>query len=146
MTRMKIIVSGIAVLGAVVAIALSFVDSVSASAKIYSISTTLDKSSIKAGEKANFTLTITPKDGYVMKVDTPFKAILEGTAMVEIARDQFSNKDFADPKAPAKSIKTDFTAVRAGKQSISADLTFFICNDQLCERLKDTAEVEFDVK
>lgn len=142
------IAAGVTALTALIAIA-SMTPSASASSaddKKYDLQMSVSKSLLKKGEEGTVTITISPREGFELKTATPFKALLVGSQTLELSRTTFNNKDFADPKAAAKSVQSSFIPAQTGQQSISADLTFFICNDELCERLKDQAKVDFNVK
>ena len=92
----------------------------------------------------NTNLTITPKEGWVLKTETPFKLELAAKEGVTLPRVSFSSKDFVDPQEPAKTVATLFNAQKAGKHGIDAKLTFFVCSDSICKRQKDTAQCTFD--
>ena len=53
-------------------------------------------------------------------------------------------------KAPSVSrletIKTEFTASKAGEGTVNADLTFFLCTDEVCKRYKAAAACGFKAK
>jgi len=106
-------------------------------AKPYSISFT-SKDAVQVGKAEQCELTITPAKGHVLKAVTPFKGKLSAPASLELAQDTLAAKDFVDPETAAKTILTKFTAKQSGEASIQAELEFFICNDTLCPRFKDT--------
>ena len=91
-----------------------------------------------------YNLTITPKEGWTLKTETPFKLELAAKESVTLPRLTFSSKDFVDPKKPAKTVATLFSASRAGKHGIDAKLTFFVCSATICKRQKDKAQCTFD--
>ena len=101
---------------------------------------------LKAGASGTYKLTITPKEGYQLKVETPFKAELTSPTGVKIARDKFGNADFDDPKTAHKSVSTAITPSKSGENHVVADVSFFICNDELCERFKAKPDLAFTVK
>ena len=105
-------------------------------AKPYSVAFTA-KETVKVGAPGQCDLTITPAEGHVLKTVTPFKGKLTAPASVALTQDTYAAKDFLDAKAFAKTISAKFTAKEAGESSIKADLTFFICNDELCKRYQD---------
>lgn len=112
----------------------------------YTLEVKSDPAEVKQGAKATYEITITPAEGYVLKVETPFKATLKSSDGLTLEKTKFSAKDFADPKAPSKSVKTAFSASKAGPAEIQADVTFFICNDQLCERFQAEPKLTLSVK
>jgi hypothetical protein len=109
--------------------------------KPYVISVRVDPSIVKVNEKAVVRYTIAPKNNLVFKGDTPFKATLKGT--VKFDKDVLTNQDFLPLK---NGVQVGFLAPRAGRQEIVADLSFFLCTAELCQRYKDTANIEFTSK
>ena len=102
------------------------------------------KAPVKASASSGCNLTITPKEGWVLKTETPFKALLSATEDIELPQVKFSSKDFVDAKAAPKTILTSFTAKKAGAHSIDASLTFFVCSETICKRQKDAAKCTFE--
>ncbi len=113
--------------------------------KRYSIASSVNPTTLKAKSDGTFSITITPAEGFVLKTATPFKAKLVGSEGVELEKVKFSNKDFKDAQAAAKTVETTLKASKAGSHSVKAALTFFVCDDTLCERFKDSADVQFKV-
>ena len=101
---------------------------------------------IKAGAESSCKLTIKPAAGHVLKTETPFKAMLKGSDGVKVEKEKYTAKDFVDPESAQKSIATKFTAAAAGKHTLNADLTFFVCNDEVCKRFKDKAACAVEAK
>lgn len=116
----------------------------SAEAEKYTVAASVPDG-LTVGGQGTYTVTITPKEGYELKVETPFKAQLSSNTGVKIARAQFGNQDFDDPKTAHKSISTPVTPTKAGDNHLAAELTFFICDPQLCERFQAKPELTFSV-
>ena len=101
---------------------------------------------IAAGKTAACALTNTPKGKWTLKSNTPFKLMVKGSEGVTVSKDKYTAKDFADQKTPAKTINTDFTAAKAGDGAVNANLTFFLCTDEICKRYKADADCAFKAK
>ena len=101
---------------------------------------------IAAGKAATCALTITPKGKQTLKTNTPFKAMVKGSEGVAVTKEKYTAKDFVDEKTPAKTIETQFTAQKAGAGSVNANLTFFLCTDEICKRYKADAACGFKAK
>lgn len=114
--------------------------------KKYSVTVTSEPQAVVRDKDAKYKITITPEKNFVFKTETPFTAKLTSSTGCKLAKDKFNNKEFDDPKAVAKSVSTAFKVAAAGKYEISADLTFFICNETLCERFKEKPQLTFEVK
>ena len=115
-------------------------------AKKYAIATTAAPEAVKVNQPATYRLTITPAEGYVMKVETPFTANLTGSANLALGKNTFGKDDFEDPRAEAKSITTTVTPGSKGKATVDTDVTFFICDEDLCERFKEKTQVAVNVQ
>jgi len=100
----------------------------------------------KAGTDAACVLTISPKSGWTLKTNTPFKMEVSSTEEVKLPKAKFTAKDFVDAKDPNKKINAGFNATKAGKHTIDAKLTFFVCSDSICKRQKDAAVCSVDAK
>jgi hypothetical protein len=114
--------------------------------KEYDIQAKLDPAAVAPNASAKYVLTIAPKAGYKFKVETPFQATLAPSGDLKLAKTAFTSKDFDDPKTDAKSISTTVTAGAAAQQQITADVTFFICSDELCQRFKEKLSLPVVVK
>ena len=101
---------------------------------------------VASGKAGACSLTITPKGKQTLKTNTPFKAMVKGSDGVAVSKDKYTAKDFVDEKTPAKTIKTEFTPSKAGEGSVNADLTFFLCTDEICKRYKAAAACGFKAK
>ena len=113
---------------------------------LYNIIYTGDKDGAKVGTESQCKLTITPKGERVLKKETPFKAMLSGSEGLEIPKTKYTAKDFVDPKTPHKTIQTTFKSTTAGAQVLKADVSFFLCTAEICQRYKDTAQCKIEAK
>lgn len=100
----------------------------------------------KVGATATYTLTIDPKPGFLVKVETPFKGKLSGSPNLQLTKKEFTNRDFVDPQAPSKAIRTTFATSTPGSHHIKADVVFFVCDDTLCERYKNSSTLNLQSK
>jgi hypothetical protein len=104
------------------------------------------KGDVTSGKAGACALTITPKGKQTLKTTTPFKAMVKGSEGVTPAKEKYTAKDFVDEKAPAKTIETAFTPSKAGEGTVNANLTFFLCTDEICKRYKADAACGFKAK
>lgn len=104
------------------------------------------KGDITSGKTGACALTITPKGKQTLKTNTPFKAMIQGSDGVTPSKDKYTAKDFVDEKTPSKTIETEFTASKAGEGTVNANLTFFLCTDEICKRYKADAACGFKAK
>lgn len=114
--------------------------------KEYQLSAVVDPGKLGVGQSGRFALTITPQDPWVLKVETPFEVVLTPSAGMKVEKNKLTGKDFVDPKAPAKSVSTQVTASAVGEQSVTADVTFFLCTPEICKRQRTNVAVKVAVQ
>ena len=95
---------------------------------------------------AELKLTIAPKNGWVLKKQTPFKVTLSPSDGIRLGQSTFDSKDFTDPEAKSKTIGTKIQRESPGPKKISANLSFFLCSAEICQRFTDKAELSFSAK
>ena len=118
-------------------------------ASLYEVSTDGTSTQVKAGEKGTFVLAIKSKAGAHVSDEAPLKLEVKGTQLTP-AKEKLSLSDsvakkaegqeFADPR-----FEVPFTAAAAGKGSVDAKLTFFICTEKICARQQKTFSLPVEV-
>jgi hypothetical protein len=81
-------------------------------------------------DRQTLSLSILPRPGFRLGVDTPVIVRLTGTG-VELPRRLFRRADAVDPRAEAPRFEVPFRSPAAGAR-IDADLTFYICTAARC--------------
>jgi hypothetical protein len=117
---------------------------------LYEISTEGSSTKVKAGEKGVFVLSIKSKQGSHVSDEAPLKLQLKGTQLTP-AKEQLGREDSVAKKAEGQAFadprfEVPFTAAAAGKGSVDAKLTFFICTEKLCARQQKTVSVPVEVQ
>jgi hypothetical protein len=112
-------------------------------ANLYALSTDASTSRVKVGEKGKWVLAIQPKAGAHISDEAPFKIELSG-AHLKVEREKLARQDSVGP-ASSPRFEVPFTADAAGKASVDAKLTFFICTEKICSRQQKTVSVPVDV-
>ena len=114
-------------------------------AKAYSIDTTGTTTQLKAGAHGQLKLAIKPAAGHYISPEAPFKVTLAAES-VSVAKSAVGRADLDDPKSKAPSLKVGVTAPgKAAPGKISADLSFFLCNETLCERKTEKVAIAVSV-
>lgn len=114
--------------------------------KEYTIAATVAPEGPAVGAQAELKITITPFAPWVLKKETPFAIALAPSDGVTLTKKAMTAKDFVDPNAPAKTIKTALVASAPGAQKVAADMSFFLCTEVMCKRMKNKLEVNFQAK
>ncbi|PTL78359.1 hypothetical protein [Vitiosangium sp. GDMCC 1.1324] len=116
---------------------------------LYEVSTEGTSTKVKAGEQGVFVLSIKSKQGAHVSDEAPLKLELKGTqvtptqeklALKDSVAKKAAGQQFADPR-----FEVPFKAAAAGKGTLEAKLTFFICTEQLCARQQKTFSIPVEV-
>jgi hypothetical protein len=117
---------------------------------LYEISTEGSSAKVKAGEKGVFVLSIKSKAGAHVSDEAPLKLQVKGT-QVTPAKEQLGREDSVVKKAEGQAFvdprfEVPFTAAAAGKGTVDAKLTFFICTENICARQQKTCSIPVEVE
>jgi hypothetical protein len=110
----------------------------------YRLETAGTTTSLKAGEKGVFVISIVPVTKVHVHPQAPLKVALEATPGLKLEKTSLGKADPVDPKAEGRRFEVPFVAQAAGKQEARAKVDFFICSDQWCvKQVKDvTAAIQ----
>jgi hypothetical protein len=118
-------------------------------ATLYEVSTEGTSTKVKAGEAGVFVLSIKSKPGAHVSDEAPLKLELKGTqvspakeklALADSVAKKAAGQEFVDPR-----FEVPFKASAAGKGTLDAKLTFFICSEKLCARQQKTFSIPVEV-
>jgi hypothetical protein len=117
---------------------------------LYEISTEGTSAKVKAGEKGVFVLSIKSKEGAHVSDEAPLKLQVKGTQLTP-AKEQLGREDSVAKKAEGQAFvdprfEVPFTAAVAGKGTVDAKLTFFICTEKICARQQKTFSLPVEVQ
>jgi hypothetical protein len=118
-------------------------------ATLYEVSTEGTSTRLKAGEQGVFVLSIRSKAGAHVSEEAPLKLEVKG-AQVTPAKEKLGRGDSVSKKAQGQAFvdprfEVPLTASAAGKGSVDAKLTFFICTEAICARQQKTLSVPVEV-
>jgi hypothetical protein len=104
---------------------------------------------LKVGEQGLFVLSVRTREGAHVSKEAPLKLVLQSAALKpaksrlgredSVASAQ-SGKPHADPH-----FEVPFAAPSAGKTTLDAKLTFFLCREELCERQERSLSLAVEV-
>lgn len=117
---------------------------------LYEVSTEGTSTKVKPGEKGVFVLAIKSKVGAHVSDEAPLKLTVKGTQLAP-AKEQLSLADSVAKKAEGQAFvdprfEVPFTAAAAGKGTLDAKLTFFICTEKICARQQKTFSIPVEVQ
>ncbi len=114
-------------------------------AGLYDVTTDGSSQKVKAGEKGKLVIEFKTKAGSHISGEAPLRIELQGkdakldkeklTSADSVAKKE-AGKEFVDPK-----FEVPFVVAAAGKASIEAKMTFFVCTDKVCARQQKTLSV-----
>jgi hypothetical protein len=144
--RMTSVVAAVVALACSQALAEEQVDPSS----LYEVSTEGTSARVKAGEKGTFVLSIKSKAGAHVSDEAPLKLELKGTQLSP-AKEKLTLADSVGKKAEGQQyadprFEVPFQATAAGKGTVDAKLTFFICTEKLCARQQKTLSIPVEVQ
>jgi hypothetical protein len=118
-------------------------------AALYDVSTEGSSQTVKAGEKGKLVIEFKTKPGSHISGDAPLKIELSGK-VAKLEKDKLTAADSVSKKAEGKEyvdprFEVPFTVATAGKTTVDAKMTFFICTDKVCARQQKTLSVPVEV-
>lgn len=108
---------------------------------LYDVSTT-GTPRVKAGEKGKLVLAIQPKGGAHISDEAPLKVELASTRL-KLDKQKLSRPDAAP--GPTPRFEVAFTGEAAGKGSVDAKVTFFLCTEKICSKQQKSVSLPVDV-
>jgi hypothetical protein len=116
---------------------------------LYEVSTEGTSTKVKAGDKGVFVLSIKSKAGAHVSDEAPLKLQVKG-AQLTPAKEELVLADSVAKKAEGQQwvdprFEVPFTAAAAGKGTVDAKLTFFICTEKICARQQKTFSIPVEV-
>ncbi len=112
---------------------------------LYDVSSEGSSQKVKVGEKGKLVITFKTKDGSHISGEAPLKIELTGKdaklekeklTLADSVTKKEAGKDYVDPK-----FEVPFVVAAAGKATVEAKMTFFICTDKVCARQQKTLSV-----
>ena len=107
-------------------------------AGLYDVTSEGSTQKVKAGEKGKLVIAFKTKPGSHISAEAPLKIELaakdaklekEKLTLADSVSKKEAGKEYVDPK-----FEVPFVVATAGKASLEAKMTFFICTDTLCSR------------
>ncbi len=110
----------------------------------YTVAAATDPVAVTKDTPANYAITITPKAPWVLKSETPLKISLAPSEGVEVDKATLTAADLEDvAEGGSKLLKTAVAASSAGEHTIAADLSFFLCKADICQRFEHELQTTF---
>ena len=102
-------------------------------------------SKVAKGESGSVTVHITPKGAADIDKEAPIKLSLKPPSYVDMSKTELGRKE-VKMNGNNASFDVPFTAREAGKGSIEATVSFYICTDQICAHQERKASLPVAVR
>lgn len=113
--------------------------------KKYEIDVSHTTKEIKPGDSGMFHLLIKPAEGFKVSTEAPLKIELASKEL-KLHKSQLTVKDAKDMKAKSPEFGVKFGAPNACSTSIEVNASFFVCDENICERKKEKISVPVAVR
>ena len=114
--------------------------------KPYQLTTVALPAPLHVGKDCQYRLEIAPKAPWVLKPSTPLKVQLSATAGLKVAKPVLSGKDLTPVEGRGQAVASACEAVGTGAQRVDAQISFFLCTDEICRRHEDQIPLAIEVK
>ena len=115
-----------------------------ANAKKYDIDVSETSREVAKGAKGTFQLKIQAKPGFKVSQEAPLKIKLASEGL-GLQKTELGAKDAKNKKWTSPEFAVGFSADERGDQHIDVDAVFFVCDERICERKKETLSVPVSV-
>ncbi len=119
--------------------------SAQAEGKRYTLDLSKTSKAVKSGASGRFHLKIAAGEGFKVSPEAPLKIGLAGDEL-KLAKRSLRHEDAKDPTSGSPEFEVAFKAQAAGTHALVVDVSFFVCDDKLCERQSEKVTVPIEVK
>jgi hypothetical protein len=114
--------------------------------KPYTLAPAAEPAPVGTGKPCQYRLSITPKAPWELKTSTPLKVQLAATAGLKLAKKTLTWQDAGESQGTAKMVQTGCEGQSAGSQKVDAELSFFLCTEEICQRHTDKVSLSVQVQ
>lgn len=112
----------------------------------YRLDTSSTTSELEVGKEGTFSIVIEPKNGTKIHPQAPLEVKLGSPAGVKVAKGKLGRGDVQDKEAKSPDMRTALHGEKRGEYVVEADVSFFLCTDEWCQRMTDRVAVPVRVK
>ncbi|MCC6808541.1 MAG: hypothetical protein IT381_14040 [Deltaproteobacteria bacterium] len=117
-----------------------------ASAQDYRVSSAGSTLRLNSGSTGTVVIRLEALRGFHFSEETPLLASLSSSAGLSLAKQRLDRKDLATSTSTMLEWRTSYSARAIGTQSVKADLVFFLCTEDDCQRLNAPYAVTIGVE
>jgi hypothetical protein len=112
----------------------------------YSVHTSGTTSEIEVGKPGTFSLVIHPKNGTKIHPQAPLEVKVNVPSGMRVDKGKLGRGDMHDKEAASPDLRTALHGEKDGQYSIEADVSFFLCTDEWCQRMTDRVSIPVRVR
>lgn len=112
----------------------------------YELDTSGTDAKIKVNADGQFSLVVKPKNGKKVHPDAPLEVIFKDPKGVKPAKNKLGRSDVVDKASHAPEVRTKVRGEKVGATVLEANVSFFLCTDAWCQRMKDRVAVPMTVE
>lgn len=112
----------------------------------YGIDTSGSSAEVAIGQDGVIKLVLTPKNGTKIHPQAPLEVKLSQPEGIKLEKRKLGRSDIADKEAKEPALQTELSGQKAGSYNVDADVSFFLCTDEWCQRMTDRVSIAIKVK
>ncbi|MBM64639.1 MAG: hypothetical protein CMH55_00210 [Myxococcales bacterium] len=102
---------------------------------------------LKKGSSGELAITISAREGWKLSLEAPLSIKLSAPGNLSLKKTKLGVNDAAPDKAKKNySFPTTVTGTASGAAKVEANITYFMCTEEVCKRFKAKKEVALQVK
>lgn len=117
-----------------------------APAQGFTVDTSGSSASVSAASPGTVSVVIQPQHGLKVHPEAPLTVTLAAGGPIAIAKDKLTRGDVVDAAAAAPELKTEVRATGTGAGQIAGEVSFFLCSEKKCKRMKQKFKIAVDAK
>ena len=114
--------------------------------KPYVLAPVAEPAPVATGKPCQYKLSITPKAPWALKTSTPLKVKLAATPGLKLGKHVLTWQDATESQGDARAVQAGCEGVSAGQQTVDADVSFFLCTEEICQRHVDKVTLPVQVQ
>lgn len=111
----------------------------------YRIDVSGSSSEVRVGDDGVIKLVLVPKNGTKIQPQAPLEVKLSEPDGLVVEKRKLGRGDLADKDAKEPSLSTSVRGQKAGSYAVDADVSFFLCTDEWCQRMTDRVSIPVKV-
>ncbi len=112
----------------------------------YQIDTSGSSSAVSVGNDGVIKLVLVPKNGTKIHPQAPLEVKLSQPDGIKLEKRKLGRGDVADKAAKQPALSTDVSGQKPGSYTVDADVSFFLCTDEWCQRMTDRVSIPIKVE